>query len=282
MRPPRHPPSEISTTPRTRGDRAAARPRDAAPAASGAPAGRTSSAGQGPSDGPEDAGPRRAPSRVTRALRWGFAVAYLGIFPLHLARLLVPAGHRPGFMMAAYVLLFALGVCAWRGELDAGARRIAAHPRRALGTVALGIVVLLVLEVVGALVAGWLAGVVPGGMQELGNDTNIGQVLGMYPVPVIIAVLGMMGPFVEELFFRQILIPLIGDRTRPWVGVVVSGAAFGMVHMSSLQPSEWIGVIPHTCFGIAMGILFLCSRRNLLLPAGFHIVSNTSTFLVNA
>lgn len=64
--------------------------------------------------------------------------------------------------------------------------------------------------------------------------------------------------------------------------MVVSSIAFGMLHMSSLQPSEWIGVIPHTYFGIAMGILFLRSRRNLLLPAGFHIVSNTTTFLANA
>lgn len=147
---------------------------------------------------------------------------------------------------------------------------------------ALGVVILLVLEVVGSLVVGWLAGMVPGGVQELGNDTSISRVLGMYPGPVIIAVLGVMGPFVEELFFRQILIPLIGDRTRAWVGVVVSSIAFGMLHMSSLQPSEWIGVIPHTCFGIAMGIVFLRSRRNLLLPAGFHIVSNTTTFLANA
>lgn len=246
----------------------------------GAPAAPSSSK-RGAAGGPTAvADPAGAP-RAARVLRRVFAVAYVCIVPLGLGRLVLAEGQRHGPMMAAYALLFAIGVCAWNSELLTGARRIRAHPLRALGTLALGVAILLALEAVGSLIAGWLAGVVPGGAQDLGNDTSISRILGAYPRPVVVAVLGVMGPFVEELFFRQFLIPLIGDRTRSWVGVVVSGILFGMLHMSSLQPSEWIGIIPHMCFGLAMGILFLRSHRNLLLPAGIHILNNASTFLAN-
>lgn len=208
-------------------------------------------------------------------------MVYTCFFLLNLGNLVLPEGQRHGPGMVLYVALFLLGVWAWRHELAAQGRRIAARKRWAAGVLALGLVGMVVMETAGGLASQWLAQAVPQGSQALTNDSNIAAVLTIYPAFVIIAVLGVMGPLVEEIAFRQVLIPLIGGLTRPWVGVVVSSVLFGMLHMSSFQVSEWIGIIPHVCFGLAAGILFVRTRNNLLFPATLHILSNLSGIVPN-
>lgn len=189
----------------------------------------------------------------------------------------LPGGHR--LTMVVYVLLFALGALAWRSELADKGRQILAHKRRALMALVLGLLLAVLLNTVGGLAAQWLSSVVPGGDAGLRNDSDIAAVVRLYPPWVLIAVLAVMGPIVEEMFFRQFLLLGIARHTRPWVGVLVSGILFGMLHMSSLDAAEWIGVIPHACFGLALGTLFLRTRRNLLFPATLHVLNNLSALL---
>ena len=226
--------------------------------------------------------PLPGPSRAERTLRRVFVVVYTCFFLLDLDSLVLPAGQRHGPGMVLYVALFLLGVWAWRHELAGQARRIAARKRWAAGVLALGLVAEMVLGTAGGLASQWLAQVVPQGSQALTNDSNIAAVLTVYPAIVIIAVLGVMGPVVEEVVFRQVLIPLIGGLTRPWVGVVVSSVLFGMLHMSSFQVSEWIGIIPHVCFGLVAGTMFVRTGNNLLFPATLHVLTNLSGIVPNA
>lgn len=224
-----------------------------------------------------DGAPSPTPSGSERRLQTAFAVGYAAVFLLGLRGSLVPEEHRSDASMITYTLLFAVGVLAWRGALLTGLRRIASRKRRALGALALGIVGLVVLETAGGLLAQWLSQSV--GAQELGNDTRVSRVLDLYPPVVVIAVLAVMGPVVEELFFRQLLIPRLSRLSRPWVAVAVSSLMFGALHMSSTQASEWIGVIPHTCFGVAMGVLFVRTRYNIVFPVIIHVLVNLSAFL---
>lgn len=127
----------------------------------------------------------------------------------------------------------------------------------------------------------WLSEVVPNGNLGLLNDSHVETVVDLYPAWVIVAVYAVMGPIVEELFFRRLLLTGIARFSRPWVGLIVSSILFGMLHMSSFHASEWIGVIPHAYFGLALGILFLRSGRNLVLPAALHVLNNLSSFLPN-
>lgn len=216
------------------------------------------------------------PDRLSRVLKGVFVVGYAShVIGGHLD--VIPGGHRLG--MVVYVLLFAVGALAWRAELADKGRQILAHKRRALMALVLGLLLVVVLETVGGLAAQWLSEVVPGGGDGLRNDSNIAAVVEIYPPWVIIAVLAVMGPIVEEMFFRQFLLLGVARLTRPWVGVVVSSLLFGALHMNSLGAAEWIGVIPHACYGLAMGILFLRTRHNLVFPATLHVLNNLSGLL---
>ena len=95
----------------------------------------------------------------------------------------------------------------------------------------------------------------------------------------MIVVIGVVGPVVEEMFFRQFLIGFIGRWAPTWAAVVVSSILFGSLHMHALALSEVISVIPHAFFGLVCGILYVKSGRNLYYSAILHALMNLNAVI---
>jgi membrane protease YdiL (CAAX protease family) len=80
-----------------------------------------------------------------------------------------------------------------------------------------------------------------------------------------VVVIGVIAaPFVEELFFRGILLHRWARRWGTPMAVAASSALFAVLH------AEWIG---HFLFGVAMAALYLRTRR-LWMPIAAHALSN--------
>ena len=80
--------------------------------------------------------------------------------------------------------------------------------------------------------------------------------------------LGLLPGLSEELLFRGVMLPAIGLN---WLGIVVSGASFGVLHMSGIQ--QWTYVVWATVIGIILAIGAVATG-NLLVPVVAHIVTN--------
>ena len=160
-------------------------------------------------------------------------------------------------------------------------RRIAARKRRTALVVLVGGIGAYVATVAGFLLSDFLLRATGLSGVPLQNNLNIGRAMETIPPVIIIAVLGVMGPVVEEMFFRRLLIDLIGRYSRTWVAVVASGILFGMIHMHSLALSEAINIIPHAATGIVLGVVYVKSGRNLYCSAVLHILINLSSLLPN-
>jgi uncharacterized protein len=95
---------------------------------------------------------------------------------------------------------------------------------------------------------------------------------------LVLAAFGVMtcilAPLAEEFFFRGFLLRVLAERTNLWVGVILSGVLFGMVHLPS---GDWIGVIVLSAFGIALAGLFLLTSS--LIPCiMLHALHNSISF----
>ncbi len=72
---------------------------------------------------------------------------------------------------------------------------------------------------------------------------------GIVRTPLILTVLGLAlvvaAPIGEELFFRGLFYRGLAALTRPWIGLVVSGVAFSLVHanLSVVLPFAVIGMV---------------------------------------
>jgi uncharacterized protein len=71
----------------------------------------------------------------------------------------------------------------------------------------------------------------------------------------------VLAPLAEEFFFRGFLLRVLLERTNAVIAVLVTGIAFGLVHLPS---GDWIGTIVLSLFGMALCVLFILTSS--LLP----------------
>jgi membrane protease YdiL (CAAX protease family) len=80
--------------------------------------------------------------------------------------------------------------------------------------------------------------------------------------------LGLLPGLSEELLFRGVILAAL---TPPWVGLLVSSAGFGVLHMGSWR--QWPYGVWATCIGCMLGLAVL-ARDNLLVAIVAHGLTN--------
>ena len=102
-------------------------------------------------------------------------------------------------------------------------------------------------------------------------STDLTTVFGGGPVGLALAALfiAIIGPFAEEIAFRGIVLPAVGDRWGMWAGIAVSALIYAGYHAS-----VWL-FVPTFVLGVALG--WLTWTRRSLWPAVFlHVLFNAT------
>ena len=111
------------------------------------------------------------------------------------------------------------------------------------------------------------------------NESNIAAASqAINPVLMIIAC-GIMGPIVEETVFRHILVTKAGNIFPKALIVILSSAAFAMIHMHAFTLMELLSVLPHFGTAILWSVLLL-KQKNITSVYALHIINNLPTFLM--
>lgn len=101
--------------------------------------------------------------------------------------------------------------------------------------------------------------------------------------PLLIAVFAcVIGPLVEELFFRQILLRYLRKSLPTWLGVFLVGLAFALTHMHSLSLSEWVGAVGYLGGGLVFSIIYVKEKENVYYPLLVHMLGNSLSFIILA
>ena len=101
--------------------------------------------------------------------------------------------------------------------------------------------------------------------------------------PLLIAVFAcVIGPLVEELFFRQILLRYLRKSLPTWLSVFLVGLAFALTHMHSLSLSEWVGAVGYLGGGLAFSIIYVKEKENIYYPLLVHMLGNSLSFIILA
>ena len=101
--------------------------------------------------------------------------------------------------------------------------------------------------------------------------------------PLLIAVFAcIIGPLVEELFFRQILLRYLRKNLPIWMSIFIVGLAFALTHMHSLSLSEWVGAVGYLGGGLAFSIIYVKEKENIYYPLFVHMLGNSLSFIILA
>ena len=120
------------------------------------------------------------------------------------------------------------------------------------------------------------------GLVEQGlNQSNIQSTF--QEQPILIAVFAcIIGPLVEELFFRQLLLHYLQKKLSTWLSILLVGLVFALTHMHSLSLSEWVGAVGYLGGGLAFSIIYVKEKENIYYPLFVHMLGNSLSFIILA
>ena len=120
------------------------------------------------------------------------------------------------------------------------------------------------------------------GLVEQGlNQSNIQSTF--QEQPILIAVFAcIIGPWVEELFFRQLLLHHLQKSLSSWLSILLVGLVFALTHMHSLALSEWVSAVAYLGGGLAFSIIYVKEKENIYYPLLVHMLGNSLSFIILA
>ena len=113
------------------------------------------------------------------------------------------------------------------------------------------------------------------------NQSNIQRTF--QEQPLLIAVFAcIIGPLMEELFFRQLLLHHLQKQLPDLLSIILVGLIFALSHMHNLSLSEWVGAVGYLGGGLAFSIIYVKEKENIYYPLLVHMLSNSLSLIILA
>ena len=209
-----------------------------------------------------------------------FAILYTVLFVFDSVKLLAFLMPSAIANYLVYVVLALYGSFLFKDRLIQQWNEIRKTKRKFLFGVLTGCLFLFLMNVVFEFVSEMLKqffGLVGQGL----NQSNIQSTF--QEQPLLIAVFAcVIGPLVEELFFRQTLLRYLRKSLPTWLSIFIVGFAFALTHMHGLDLSEWVGAVGYLGTGLAFSIIYVKEKENIYYPLLIHMLSNSLSLIILA
>ncbi|QCB96509.1 CPBP family intramembrane metalloprotease [Arthrobacter sp. PAMC25564] len=156
----------------------------------------------------------------------------------------------------------------------AAARHVAARDLRVLATrpwftllmVPLAVVVMMILTAI--LVA------LSGPVQTSANQAGLQALMQQVPAWLMVPLLVIVGPFVEEYIFRHLLIGKLGRRVNIWVCCALSVVLFAALHIVGQEQMTLQVLMPYLAMGAVLVFVYVWTGRNVMFSYFVHASKN--------
>ena len=212
-----------------------------------------------------------------------FAILYTVLFEFDGHKLLaslMPSAIANYLQYLLYVVLALYGSILFKDRLIQQWNEIRKTKRKFFFGVLTGWLFLILMTVVFGFVSEMLRRFLGLDGQGL-NQSNIQSTF--QEQPLLIAVFAcIIGPIVEELFFRQLLLHHLQKKLSTWLSILLVGLVFALTHMHNVSLSEWVGAVGYLGGGLAFSIIYVKEKENIYYPLLVHMLGNSLSFIILA
>lgn len=209
-----------------------------------------------------------------------FAILYTVLFVFDGAKLLasvMPSAIANYLKYLVYVVLALYGSFLCKDRLIQQWKEIRKTKRKFFFGVLKGLLFLILMTVIFEFVSKMLRQFLGLDGQSL-NQSNLQSIF--QEQPLLIAVFAcIIGPLMEELLFRQILLRYLRKSLPTWLSIFIVGLAFALIHMHSLSLSEWVGAVGYLGGGLAFSIIYVKEKENIYYPLVVHMIMNSLSYI---
>ena len=209
-----------------------------------------------------------------------FAILYTVLFVFDGVKLLassMPSAIANYLKYLVYVVLALYGSFLCKDRLIQQWKEIRKTKRKFFFGVLKGLLFLILMTVIFKFVSEMLRQFLGLDGQSL-NQSNLQSIF--QEQPLLIAVFAcIIGPLMEELLFRQILLRYLRKSLPTWLSIFIVGLAFALIHMHSLSLSEWVGAVGYLGGGLAFSIIYVKEKENIYYPLVVHMIMNSLSYI---
>ncbi|WP_104060435.1 CPBP family intramembrane glutamic endopeptidase [Arthrobacter sp. 4R501] len=204
----------------------------------------------------------------------GLYVAAAGLFAVA-GELLVPfiSQFAPSPAAASYAvnLIFygSIGILAL-----AAARRVVARDLRVLATRPWFTLLMVPAAVVAMMILTAVVVSAAGGVETSANQAGLQALMQQVPAWLMVPVLVVVGPFVEEYIFRHLLIGKLSRRLNIWLCCALSVVLFAGIHIAGQEAITLSALLPYLAMGATLVFVYVWTGKNLMFSYFVHAAKN--------
>ncbi|MET4137236.1 lysostaphin resistance A-like protein [Pseudarthrobacter sp. PvP090] len=156
----------------------------------------------------------------------------------------------------------------------AAVRHVAARDLRVLATRPWFTALMVPLAVVAMMILTAVLVSITGTPQTSANQAGLQALMQQVPAWLMVPLLVIVGPFVEEYIFRHLLIGKLGRRVNIWVCCSLSVVLFAALHIVGQEDLSLQVLMPYLAMGAVLVFVYVWTGRNVMFAYFVHASKN--------
>lgn len=113
-----------------------------------------------------------------------------------------------------------------------------------------------------------------GGAQTSENQAGLQELMQQVPARLMVPLLVVVGPFVEEYIFRHLLIGKLSRRVNIWICCALSVVLFAAMHIVGQEAITLTALLPYLAMGATLVFVYVWTGKNLMFSYFVHAAKN--------
>jgi membrane protease YdiL (CAAX protease family) len=177
-----------------------------------------------------------------------------------------PAAASFGVNLIFYAGIGALALFAARRVVARDLRVLATRPWFTLFMVPGAVVTMLILTALVVAAAGET--------RTSANQAELQALMQQIPAWLMVPLLVVVGPFVEEYIFRHLLIGKLSRRINIWLCCALSVVLFASMHIAGQEAITFTALLPYLAMGATLVLVYVWTGKNLMFSYFVHAAKN--------
>ncbi|GAC1604317.1 MAG: hypothetical protein NVS3B6_16110 [Pseudarthrobacter sp.] len=177
-----------------------------------------------------------------------------------------PAAASYGVNLLFYGSVGILAVIAARRVISRDLRVLATRPWFTLMMVPAAVLAMMILTALVVTAAG--------GVQTSANQAGLQDLMQQVPAWLMVPVVVIVGPFVEEYIFRHLLIGKLSRRLNIWLCCALSAVLFAALHIVGQEAITLPALLPYLAMGATLVFVYVWTGKNLMFSYFVHAAKN--------
>ena len=156
----------------------------------------------------------------------------------------------------------------------AAARKIAVRDLRVLATRPWFTLLMVPLAVVLMMILTAILVVISGPVQTSANQAGLQALMQQVPAWLMVPLLVVVGPFVEEYIFRHLLIGKLSRRVNIWICCALSVVLFAALHIVGQEDLTLPVLMPYVAMGAVLVFVYVWTGKNVMFSYFVHAAKN--------